>query len=289
MIETYAFLAVLAVQILALSVLYPIRLSRLVRASLKKVSPERLTEFYPGVDVARAHQRFLMWYRLANTIVVVLGLMAVAWFIRYLQRPDWDEGTISGTLTLYFFLQNFPVLLYAWFTTRFNKVHRHPSAEKKRKALLQRRGLLDFVSSPTLVLAALSYAQFVAFNFYIARHPFPGYGGPFANIGILTLGFVLLGFVLYRMLYGKRTDPLQTHTDRMHSMRTTVNAIVWTCIFVPVVASLGLARQVLFLDTWGPFVASMCFLLFSLLSLRFVSASPRQPEADALDSAAVHQ
>jgi len=289
MLEIYAFLAVFLVQILGMSVLYPIRLSLLIRASLKSIPGERLAEFYPGIDVAYAHERFLTRYRVANTVVVVLGMVLLGWFAWYTQRPDWDEGTIGGLLTVYFFLQNFPVVLYAWFTTRFNKVHRRTSTESKRKASLQRRGLFDFVPPLAVCLAVLSYAQFVAFNFYVAEHPFPGYGGPFANIGILTVGYTLLGILAYRMLYGRKTDPLQTHSDRLHTIRITVNAVVWTCILVPIVASLGIARQALYLDTWGPFVGSTIFLVFSLLSLRFLSAPPREPQADELRSGAVHQ
>lgn len=288
MIEVYSFAVMFLVQILVMSVLYPFRLSRLIQTGLERIPADRLAEHYPGVDIGRAHEGFLIRYRTANTVVAVLGLLLLGWFFSYMKRPDWDEGRVGGMLTGYFFLQNFPIILFAWFITRFKKLHRRSVSESRRKATLQRRGLFDFVSPSTVVLAVLSYSSFAAFMFYIARDPFPGFGGPLLNIGIVTLGYMLLGFVVYRQIYGKKADPLQTHANRMHSISVTVNSIAWTCILVPLFVSLSIARQVLDLETWGPFVGSLVFLIFGLLGFRALCALPRQSEADELGSSPVH-
>ena len=288
MIEVYSFLAVFLVLILVMSVVYPIRFARLMRAGLARVPAERLAELYPGVDVGQFHERFLTSYRAANAVVVVLGMLLMGWFFSYMQRPGWDEDAVGNGLLVYFLLQNFPVILIAWIQTRFNKVHRYGLPEAKRTATLQRRGLFDFVSPRLVVLAVLSYSLFAAFVFYIARHPFPGFGGPLANIGILTLGYIFLGVVAYRQIYGKRTDPLQTHAERMHTIRVMVNTITWCCIVVPMVGALSIARQLLDLDNWGPFVGSLIFLIFGLTSFGFLSALPRQPQPGGLGSNPVH-
>ncbi len=287
MIEVYLFLAMFPVQILGMSVLYPVLFTRLIRTGLKNIPAERLAELYPGVDVGQAHERFLARYRAANTVVAVLGLLLLGWFISYMQRPNWDEGAVGGMVTAYFMLQNFPIILIAWFTTRFNKVHRRLLPEAKRKAILQRRGLFDFVSPFTVLLAILAYFQFVAFMFYVARHPFPGFGGPFANIGIVSLGYILLGaFVMY-LLYGRKIDPLQTHADRMRMIRGVANFYAWMCILIPIFVSLTVARKLLDLETWGPFAGTVFFLILTLLNLRSLTAPPRQPEADGLGSSPV--
>lgn len=289
MIEVYLFLAMFPVQILGMSVLYPIRLTRLIRTGLKNIPAERLAELYPGVDVGQAHERFLARYRAANTVVAVLGLLLLGWFISYMQRPNWDEGAVGGMVTAYCVLQNFPIILIAWFTTRFNKVHRRLLPEAKRKAILQRRGLFDFVSPFTAFLAILAYFQFVAFMFYVARHPFPGFAGPFVNIGIVTLLYVLGAFVMYWVLYGRKTDPLQTHADRKRMISFVVNCYAWMCILIPIFVSLSIARKLLDLETWGPFAGTVFFLILTLLNLRIgrLTAPPRQPEADGLGSSPV--
>ena len=198
-------------------------------------------------------------------------------------KMRWATGSL-----VYFLLQYFPIILIAWIQTRFNKVHRYGLPEAKRTATLQRRGLFDFVSPRLVVLAVLSYSSFAAFMFYVARHPFPGFGGPLANIGILTLGYIFLGVVGYRQIYGRKTDPLQTHAERMHTIRVIVNGIAWCCIIVPMVGALSIARQLLDLDTWGPFVGSLIFLIFGLTSFGFLSAPPRQPEPGGLGSNPLH-
>src|SRR6185436_326908 len=173
MIEVYLFLAMFPLQILGMSVLYPVRFTRLIRTGQKNFPAERLAELYPGVDVGEAHGRFLARYRAANTVIAVLGLLLLGWFIRYMQRPNWDEGAVGGMVFGYCLLQYSPFILIVWFTTRFNKVHRRLLPEAKRKAILQRRGLFDFVSPFTVLLAILAYLQFVAVMFYVARHPPP--------------------------------------------------------------------------------------------------------------------
>lgn len=287
MIEVYLFLAMFPVQILGMSVLYPVLFTRFIRTGLKNIPAERLAELYPGVDVGQAHERFLARYRAANTVVVVLGFLLLGWFIRYMQRPNWDGGSVGGILTAYFLLQCFPIILIAWFTTRFNKVHRRLLPQAKRKAVLQRRGLFDFVSPFTVLLAILAYFQFAAFMFYVARHPFPGFGGPFANIGILSLGYILLGALVMYLLYGKKKDPLQTHADRMRMISGVANYYAWILILTSILLSLQVARKLVDLETWGPFAGTVFFLILTLLNLHTMTARPRQPEADGLGSSPV--
>jgi hypothetical protein len=286
-IEVYLFLAMFPVQILGMSVLYPVLFARFVRTGLKNVPVERLAELYPGVDVGQAHERFLARYRVMNAIVAVLGLLLLGWFISYMQRPNWDGGAVGGMLTAYYVLQNLPIMLTAWFTTRFNKVHRRSLPEAKRKAILQRRRLFDFVSPLTVLLTILAYFQFVAVIFYVARHPFPGFGGPFANIGILSLGYILLGaFVMY-LLYGRKIDPLHTHADRMRMISGVATYYAWILILTSILLSLQVAQKLVDLETWGPFAGTVFFLIITLLTLRTVTVPPRQPEAHGLGSSPV--
>lgn len=289
MIELYLFLAMFLVQILGMSVLYPVLLTRRIRTGMKDIPAERLAELYPGVDAGQAHERFLARYRAVNTVVALLGLLLLGWFTSYMQRPNRDEGAVGGMVIAYGLLQYSPFILLAWFTIRFNKVHRRLLREAKRKAILQRRGLFDFVSPVTAFLVILAYFQFVAFMFYVARHPFPGFGGPFANIGIVSLGYILLGAVVMYMLYGRKRDPLQTHADHMRMIRLVVNAYAWVCILFPIFGSLTVARQLLDLETWGPFAVTVFFLILTLVNLGIwrLAATPRQPEADGLGSSLV--
>lgn len=279
MIEVYLFLAAFTAQILGMSVLVPSRFARLIRTGWKNIPAERLAELYPGVDVGQAHERFLARYRAVNTVIAVLGFLLLGWYIGYMQRPNWDLGVVSGMGTAYVMLQNFPFILIAWFTHRFNKVHRRLLREPKRKAVLQRRGLFDFVSPPTVLLAVLAYFLYVAVIFYAAQHPFPGFGGAFANIGGVSLMYIILGAIVMYLLYGKKKDPLQTNADRIQMVRGVATFYAWVCILMSVLMSFSIAQKLLDLETWGPFAGTVFFLIVTLLLLRGFSAPPRQPEA----------
>jgi hypothetical protein len=126
----------------------------------------------------------------------------------------------------------------------------------------------------------VSYIVFVAFMLYIERHPFPGFGGAFANIAIVTLMFAFGWLATHWMVHRKRKDPLQTHADRMRTIGAVVNCYAWVCVMVPLFVSLTCARQLLGLSSWGP--ASICvfFLALAILSLRTLSGLPRQPPAE---------
>ena len=289
MIEVYLFLAMFSVQILGMSALYPILFTRNNRPALKNTPAELLAALYPGVDVGQVHKRFLARYRAVNTVIVVLGLLLLGWFIIYMQRPDWDEDAVVGMVAAYGLLQYSPFILIVWITTRFNKVLKPLLQGAKRKAVLQRRGLFDFVSPFTVLLIILANFQFVALMFYVARHPFPGFAGPSVYIGIVSLEYIILGVLVMYELYGRKRNPLLTHADRMRMISWGVNTNAWICILVPIIMSLSIAPKLLHLGKWGPFVGTAVFLILTIFNLRIgrLLAPPHRPEADGLGSSPV--
>ena len=197
MIEAYAFLAAFTVQILVMSVLLPAWFIRYVRVQTARFPAERLAQLYPGVDLGHAQERFLTQYRALTTGIAVLGLLLLGWLFSYMRRPDWDDGPVEVLVTVYFFAaQMLPFLLLVWIGVRFNKKHKRSLPDGKRTAILQRRGLFDFVSPFAVFLAVLSYFLFAAFVIYIQQYPFPGFAG-LINLGAVTLVYALNAFVVY--------------------------------------------------------------------------------------------
>lgn len=244
---------------------------------------ERLAQLYPGVDLARAQERFLTQYRALTTGIAVLGLLLLGWLFSYMRRPDWDDGPVTVLVTVYFFAaQVLPLLLVVWIGVRFNKDHKLPLPEGKRKALLQRRGLFDFISPFVVLVAVLSYLLFAAFVIYLRQQPFPGFAG-FVNLGGVTLVYALNAFVLYKVLYGKKS-PFETHAGRLHTIGLTVKSSVYSCIVVVVYLSLNLSLRMLDLERWEPFALSIFFVITVLLTSMGFAAQPRQPQSDGLGS-----
>lgn len=283
MIAAYAFLAAFAVQILVLSVLHPAWFIRYVRVQATRLPAERLARLYPGVDLGSAQQRFLTQYRALNTGIAVLGLLLLVWLFSYVRRPDWDGGSVLVLVTVFFVAQMLPLGLVAWLGVMFNMKHKHSLLEGKRKAVLQRRGLFDFVSPFVVFLAVLSYFLFAAFVIYIQQDPFPGFAG-YVSIGGVTLIYAVQAIVVYAMLYGRNMNPFDTHAGRLHTIGLAVKTSVYSCIVVVVYLSLHFSLGLLDLQRWEPFALSVFFVICVLLASMGVIAPLRQPEVDDFDS-----
>jgi hypothetical protein len=284
MIEAYAFLAAFVAQILAASVLYPSRLIKYVRGWSRDFSSERFAQLYPGVDYIRWVERFVTGYRVANFVIVVLGLLLLGWFFALIQHPGWTDR-VTGKAVLYFVVQMSPLALTALYAVvRYHKILLQPSQETKRKAILQRRGLFDFVAPSVVYFAVLSYFLFVAYaiwldlyvydNAILSRHCY-------VSIVSVTLVYALNAFVIYKYLYGRK-NPLVTHEGRVHTIGVTVRGGVYcslaTAWFISIFGTLGQPG----LQEWRPFALIAFFVVSILLVLSSVTAPPRKPEAGGL-------
>jgi len=280
-IEAYAFLAAFPVQILAMSVLYPVWFIKRVREQALGFPPELFAQLFPDVDLHRSVERFTRRYRALNAAIAVLGLLVLGWLFNYMQRADWGVGVVKALVSVYFIVQMVPLLLVALLGIRYRKVLAHSMADGKRKAVLQRRGLFDFVSPFVVGLAALMYVLFAAFVIYIEQHPFSGFAGLKSMLGI-TFVYALAGCVAYKYLYGKK-NPLQTHENRVHTIGVTVRVGVYTCIVSVVFVSLVFALRLLELQRWEPFALSVFFVITTLLCSIGLIAPPRTPNSAGPD------
>jgi hypothetical protein len=282
MIETYAFIGVFALQILAMSVLYPAWFIGYSRRQAASIPAERLASLYPDIDVTGARERFLRRYRALNTDIAVVGLLLLVWAFSYLQRPDSDIGPVEVGVGVYFLVQALlPLGLVVWRGVRFNRMRKGPLLEGKRKAVLQRRGLFDFVPPAVVYLAILGYILFVAFVISIRLQPHAGFSG-LVDIGVITVNYAIQASVVYAVLYGKKSNPFETHTGRMRTIGLIVKSSVYSCIACVVFFSLNLTLGLFELHRWEPFALSTFFVVIALLSLMGLTASPRRTEADGL-------
>lgn len=284
MIEAYAFLAAFTLQVLVMSVLVPAWFIRYIRAQATRFSAERLAQLYPGVDIGHAQKRFLTQYRALTTGIAVLGLLLLGWLFSYMRRPDWDDGKMLVLVIVHFLVAHMlPLLLLAWAGVKFNREHKRSSPEAKRTAILQRRGLFDFVSPFAVFLAVLGYFLFAAFVIYIRQDLFPGFAG-FVNLGGITLVYAVNAFVVYAMLYGRNRNPLETHAGRLHTIGLAVKSCVYSCIVIVVYLSLNFSLRLLDLKRWEPFALSTFLIICALVASMGFAAPLRKPDVDELGS-----
>lgn len=274
MLEAHAFFAVFTLQILIISVLHPLWFIRYLRVRALSIPAERFAALYPGVDRSVSLQRFLARYRVLNLGMAVMGLVLLGWFIHYMQRPDWDDGPVEALLGVFFALQMaLPFSLLIWSGVRYRKVLAHALSDGKRRALLQRRTLFDFVSPAVVALAVASYWLFVAFVLHIQQDPFPGFSG-YITIAVVSLVYATNAFGVFTMLYGRRQSALETHAERVRAIGLGVKACFYSCIACVVFLSLNFALVLLDLQRWEPSAQSAFFILCSIIVFMGFSAPP---------------
>jgi hypothetical protein len=279
MIEVNAFLAVFPLQILALSVLHPLWVGRYVRAKASDSSAERLSQLYPGVDFHATVERRLKSYLVLNTIIALLGVWLWVWSFNDMRSADWDDGASEVLRLAYFMLQLSPLLVLSWYAVKYGKLLKK-LPQGKRTAVLQRRGLFDFVSPFAVFLAVFGYLLFVAYMFYIAQHPFPGFAGPLVNIFFVTLSGAMQVFAVYKMLYGKKG--LESHEVRLYVIGLGVKACVYISILITLSLMLDFTLKLLDMPTWQPVAGSVHAVIFAILINMCFTLPPRRPEADGL-------
>jgi len=273
MIETYAFLAAFTGQILVVSVLHPAWLTRYARAKAEAQ--------LPGWD-RKSRERFLTLYRAVNAGIAVLGLVLLGRLFGDLRSRDWDVGQVTHLLAGYVVVQALPFVLVsliaAWLKRK--ALTRSPP-EVKRTASLQRRGLFDFVSPSTVLVAVVGYFLFAAFVVYIQQHPLPGFFG-YRLLCIVTLVYAVNAFQAYWLLYRRKRWPLETSAYRMHAVGLQVKIVLYTTIAFVVFVSLNVTLQLLDMQRWVPFALSIYFVLIMLFTSMMLFALRRQAEADQL-------
>lgn len=281
MIEAYAFLAAFAVQILVVSVVNPARFIKHVRGWSANFGSERFAQLYPGLDYNRGVERFVTGFRAVNIVIVLVGLALLTWLFTVIQSPDWVD-VASGVSPLFLFLQVSPIALLALYAVvRYHKVLLQPSQEPKRTASLQRRGLLDFVSPSTVVIAALSFVLFFPFAIYVDLYVYDNATLSkycYRAMGSVVFVYLLNGFIIYKMLYGRK-NPMVTPEGRVRTIGVTVKSCIYGSIAVTwfiVISSFVTKLQV---ENWRPFLVTMFVVLIMVISSKDMNLPPRNAES----------
>jgi hypothetical protein len=280
MIEVYAFLAMFTLQVLALSVLAPAAIVKRIRTFLTRYPAEQFPQLYvqgasivvPGINA----------YRALNWLAAAAGFLLLGWLYTYMRRPDWDDGPIEALGVVYLMVQFIPLVLLAFAGAKTNQRLRDAFPEDKRKATLRPRRLFDFVSPFAVFLAVLGYFLFVAFAIYIDQNPFPAFAGAFVNIALITALYMMMGFVIYMTLYGRKSNPLQTQAGRMIAIGTVVKLCVYVCLSSVFFLSLNFTLVLFDLQNWEPLAGSVSHMVFALLFLSAINTPPPEISLDAL-------
>jgi hypothetical protein len=268
MIEAYAFLAALTLQILVGAVLNAVYFKGLVRAKAKAQ--------FPGRD-GESLDRFVSLYGVASIVVAMLGLVLLGWLFSHMRSPDWDIGQVLLLSGGYIVVQSLLTVLVARIGAWIRKkalLHAPPQA--KRTASLQRRGLFDIVSPYIVLCAVVGYVLFAAFVINI--HQQFGY----TLLLDATFVYALNAFLVYRLLYRQKRSPLMTRAVRVQAVEKQVKFNIYVSIAVVVFMSLTATLVLLHLVRWAPFAMSVYMIIIHLSLITMLLTLQRRAEADRL-------
>ena len=277
MLAANAFLAMLIVQIVVMTVVYPSRLLKRLRELNTRYPHEQFPQLYPPGTTA-AERRMVTLYRGLNAVVAVAGLALLYELFAYTRQPDWDDDRVKALVTAFFFLQIVPSAVFFLTAAKYFKQWRNWFQVQRRTATFARRRLFDFVSPFLVFLTLLCYPLLIGLVLYTEQDRFDA----LVIIGVITLLYAMFGFGVYASLYGKK-NPLQTHEDRMRAMEISVKGCVYSGLGTVVFLALTLTLAELDLDRWVPFAVSVFFVMCGVVSFRSIlNAIPRELELDGL-------
>lgn len=260
MIEIYAFLGMFAVQVVAMSVLFPTRLINYARAKDAEYPDEVFATLYPGVDRHVATAKFWKRFRAAHLAIAAVGFVLLAWMSINMDFLAQAKATLIPVF--YVLLQLLPLLYLVFVAIRTLPRLRTSLQAPRRTALLKPRRLFDFVSPLRVLVEVSIYLLFVAFMLYLmyaAKDPISKFIG-YWMLGAATLGLAGEAAFLYWRMYGRKV-PLESDADRMHSTVLQANGTVYGTLLTVVLIAVVLLLPRLGLREWLPFTMSAFFVL----------------------------
>jgi hypothetical protein len=278
MIQSYAFLAMFAVQITLLSVWHPPRFIRYAR--------QWADDFGSGEDYRVAVERFAVIYRAVNIGIAVLGALLLGWQLMEIQEAGLNITHAIVVSAFYNLLQMSPPILSGLYVlVRYRDLLRAPQ-EGKRQATLRRRGLFDYVSPAAVFFSVASYFGFIAFAIYLDRDVYDHASLSrqcIASIVTISIAYAAAAIGIYQRLYGRK-NPFVKREDQAQNISGTVKG----CVYAPAAGAWFIALFGVLgppgLVEWRPFAFSTTLLFSGILTLSAMS-SRAKPDEDEPRSA----
>jgi hypothetical protein len=123
-------------------------------------------------------------------------LVAAGWLFGYVRRPEWHDGPVKVLITVYFLVaQMVPLASSFGWESGSTQEHKHALPDTKRKAVLERRALFDFISPFAVVVAVVALFSVRRVRVLFRQHPFPGFAG-LITLCCVTLIYALIAVVV---------------------------------------------------------------------------------------------
>ncbi|MFT5484123.1 MAG: hypothetical protein ACI9GW_002785 [Halieaceae bacterium] len=216
------FYIVFISQLLLISHYFPRKLIGRANFVFNTYPPSEYPKLYPkSMD---QEEKGLARFGRLNQGILWLGFVMLITLVAF----DYSgPGRMNESFPIFFgLLQFLPYFLMELSGFNQFKLMRMADARTKRKASLEARRLLEFVTPGMLALGAIFYSVYILVEVFTSQ---PGQfldGESLSKIAAITASNILfVGIALYNM-YGKKLNPHQTNGDRTQQIKTVLNSLI---------------------------------------------------------------
>lgn len=259
--QTTLFYLVFLLQIITISALIPWWVNSRLLNMMQAHPPEEFPKLYP-VSQQRM-QTVLSQFLIFNGLVLLIGLAMLA-HLYWSSQTDllgWDN---QGGLTLYFLMQYTPFLYLSTQGVKHHQMMRQLNTNPVRSAQLQPRKLTDHVSTTWFALIIVTLLGYIATVVYMAQNPFPGFAGYWNILFVIGLNVFFL-VLIQTQIKGRKTDPHQSHHDRIQQQRLICQLLVLGWVLANLFLTINMWLAKLDMRDWNLVVQSLYFTTIALI------------------------
>lgn len=265
------FYGAFLLQVITISAVIPWWVKGRLQGMMRAHPPAEYPKLYP-VSPTRMHAvltRFMAFN--AGVMVIGLALLAHLYWDAEAELFGWDN---QGGLTVYFLWQYLPFAYLGAQGVKHHQMMRWMNSEQRRSASLQPRRLTDHVTPLWQALLAAALLTYLGTVVYMTQNPFPGFAGYWNILFVLGLNafFVVL---LHFQIKGRKTDPHQSHHDRLQQQRLIGRLLVTGWVLANVFLTINMWLAYWDMRDWNLVIQA---LYFTLIALIMSQTNVHQPE-----------
>lgn len=255
--------AVFISQIFIISYWLPLKLNKRANEIMVKCPPEKYPKLYPFSHqeiVNKVNQLMLLTYAglTIGILIVMHGL-----YYKTDEMLGWDSQSV---IMIFYVIQVIPLAFLALFSERYFKKMRSKNRVSIRTAQLAPRRLTSYASKWLIGLAITVYVLFVILVAVISKYPFDGFAG-YVNVFGVTLLNGFFALIIYKYVYGKKTDPHQSDEDRFQKTSRVVKLMLFSSIAATVSISIHFLLSTFDLRHLNDVVASIYYQIIMLVMI----------------------
>lgn len=255
--------AVFISQIFIISYWLPLKLNKRANEIMVKCPPEKYPKLYPFSHqeiVNKVNQLMLLTYAglTIGILIVMHGL-----YYKTDEMLGWDSQSV---IMIFYVIQVIPLAFLALFSERYFKKMRSKNRVSIRTAQLAPRRLTSYASKWLIGLAITVYVLFVILVAVISEYPFDGFAG-YVNVFGVTLLNGFFALIIYKYVYGKKTDPHQSDEDRFQKTSRVVKLMLFSSIAATVSISIHFLLSTFDLRHLNDVVASIYYQIIMLVMI----------------------